>query len=363
MLHSWALISVRKANPDATPVAIIACALLTVFLWAGCAPAPLPSEHSRLHAEAGQVSQIRADIGFLDGPETEGRETASRGYARTATYLAQQLRMQGLQPVLSGEFRMQYAASIRRVVHDNVAFVGQDTTRLQRGSDYLLVGTTESVQNVGESHLLEIPGLIWRADLELDASSLDMDIRVDMRATTAPMHVMGFIPGADPLQRDSVVVWLAPSDAIGMQGDQSWTDGSDLSIPSAALMAAARRASSIQQAWASFPQTILVAFVSGTQDACQGPTMLARHFPWEVSRISRVVIADMPSSSRCDWGALFSHVPGGVNVVEALQPFAAPADFGFGPFRPRSEMQRSDVLDAAISEALRLSEALLDLLP
>lgn len=363
MLRSQALISVVKRRPYAAREAIIALAILIAFRWAGCAPPPSPSEESRLQAETTQINLIRADLGFLDGPETEGRETASRGYARTATYLAQQLRRQGLQPILSGEYRVQYAASIRRVVHDNVAFVGQDTTRLERGGDYLLVGAEESVNILGASHLVEFPGLIWREDLEHPQSSLDADIRVDMRVTTAPMHVIGLIPGADPAQRDSVVVWLAPSDAIGMQGDQSWTDGTDLSIPSAALMAAARRASSIQQTWASYPQTILVAFVSGTRATCQGPSMLARHFPWDTSRISRVVIADMSSPSRCDWEAIFSDVHGDIYILDAYQPFLLPADFGFGPFRPRSEMQRLEVLDVATSEALRLSQEWLDLLP
>lgn len=359
---------------------VVLSALIVVvgFVPSGCAPPPSPSERIRVQEETRQANQVRADLAFLDGAEVEGRQTASRGFTRTAAYLAQQMSAHGLQPVLAGEFRSQYAAAIHRVVNHGLASVESvdgDTTRLVWGEDYLLVDIKESV---GVSESLQRPtaqGLIWHSELPSSELNWNASITVESRATTAPMHVIGMIPGADPIRRDSVVVWLAPADGSGMQNTASWTDGSDLAIPSAALLAASRRAAALQRTWASIPQTVMVAFVSGTRDECSGPEMLARHFPWDAELIARIVVADMASvdrttstdltasTKRCNWERVFKKVTAPVTVLHAYQPFASPAEYGFGIFRPRSETQRPDALDVATTEALRLSREFLEWLP
>lgn len=355
---------------ERVPTLVLPTMLLGVLVWStlvlpGCAPPPSPTERTRVQEASRQINEIRADIGFLDGQETEGRETASRGFTRTAAYLAQQFRSAGLQPILAGEYRTQYAAGIRRVVSHRVEVVGRDTTRLTRGEDYLLFDIAGSSGTFGTPGPPEIPGVHWNADIEADTErgAWNVSIEVDEHATTAPMHIVGMIPGANPLTRDSVVVWLAPADASGLQGVGSWTDGSDLSIPAAALLSATRRAAGLQRTWASIPHTILVGFLSGTRDDCQGAAMLERHFPWDKELIARIVIADMASATSCDWESIWSDGRTSIEVLEAAVPFEAPADFGFGPFRPRSETQRPEALDVATSEALRLSREFLDRLP
>lgn len=338
---------------------------MAIGVAAGCAPAQAPSDATNAQDESRLLARARADIAYLDGPETEGRETASRGFTRTAAYVADQLRAASLQPVLAGEYRLQYPARIRRVVGHEVERVSGDTTRGMRGEDFLLVNVSGSVDTSSPKGLPSIPGVIWNSEMseEEAEASWQVKLEVDDRATTAPMHVAGMIPGADPRQRDSLVVWMAPLDASGLQGDQSWTDGSDLSIPAAALLSAARQTSNLQGSWSPFPHSIMVLFVSGTRDDCQGGEWLTRHIPWDRSMISRMVVVDIASGSGCDWTSLWSESISELDVLETNNPFKEDGAFGFGSWRPRSEVQRPDSLDAATVEALRLSREFLARLP
>ncbi len=349
---------------------------LLMIAWAGfltsCAntSGDLPANQREIAATADLINRARADISYLDGAETEGRSTASRGFTRAATYLAAQLRANGLQPVLEGEYRLQYAARIVRPRTVDITWVTRDSTRAAQGRDYLITGIPETETRTDtESLLPDLDGIRWNDDVDMDAIRWwQVDIDIDDQVSSAPMHVIGMIPGADPMHRDSVVVWIAPIDGSGLQGSQSWTDGSDLAIPAAGLMTAARRAATLQRTWSAFPQTIIVALVSGEREQCQGADMLVRHFPWDRTLISSITVVSMEDSTPCLGADLWSTYeddlpPAGISELNARTPFDTASEHGFGDWRPRSETQRSQALDVATSEALRLARELIDRLP
>ena len=159
-----------------------------------------PSTQQEVAVTADLINRARGDISYLDGTESEGRSTASRGFTRAATYLAAQLRANGLQPVLDGEYRLQYAARIVRHREVDISWVARDTTRAVPGRDYLITGVPqpESTSN-SESPLPDVAGLQWHADVDTEAVRWwQVNIQVDDQVSSAPMHVIGMIPGADP---------------------------------------------------------------------------------------------------------------------------------------------------------------------
>lgn len=344
------------------------------FLVLGaCAPRPTGlDERAGPSGEEAFAGRIRADLGYLDGPEPEGRGTATRGFTRAATYLAGQMRNSGLHPVQSGEYRMQYAARIRRSLETRILWLGTDTTRAVAGTDYLIVDPPVAISESGPlDRLPHFPWIVWndKVDAGRDpATRWSMHIQVQEQSTTAPMHVGGMIPGAHPVQRDSLVIWIAPVDGTGLQGVQSWTDGSDLAIPAAAVLAAMRQVSGQQDSWAAYPQTIMVAFLSGTRTDCSGPDMFFRHLPWDRALVSRVLVAEMDGDHGCDWEGLwnqYADIASGprIRVLDAYAPFSANADLGFEAWRPRSRTQRPELLNAATSEALRLAREIVRWVP
>lgn len=344
-----------------------------LFLMVGaCAPAAPSTIVRPVHDGQAWQDRARADIGFLDGQDPEGRRTASRGFTRTSTYLAAQMREAGLQPVLSDEYRIQYAATLRRASDVRVQWLGPDTSLAVPGKDHLIVGRPESYS--GKGILAELPDpdwLVWNEEILEEHPLSDrwsIEVVVEERVSTAPMHVVGMIPGADPERRDSLVLVLAPVDGSGLQGVASWTDGSDLAIAAASVLAVMRQAAEYQQTWAVYPQTIMVALLSGSRDECQGPDMFFRNFVWDRSMVSRIVVSSMQKETGCDWASLWNRYgpsnPGPEMVVlRAHAPFADSNDSGFGPWRPRVETQDPDVLDMATSEVLRLAREIVTLLP
>lgn len=339
--------------------------LLLVFCgMGGCATAPAPSLLREEPRElAWSPERVQQHLETLDGVDMEGRQTASRGFTRAAAYVSGRLRNIGLQPVLRREYRMQYAARIRRANRVDLRIIERDTTRWLPGRDFLITDVPSSWRETGSGPLLPNPDFLrWKeriTDKWTAETGWRFDIQVQEDATTAPMHVMGMLPGADPLRRDSLVVLIAPLDGFGFQREQSWTDGRDLSIPAAALLETTRRLAALQQQWAFLPHSVLVVFASGTLDACQGVKSLVRNLPWDSEAILSIHILRMESDTRCDWRKAWKDVAP-VTEWTAYSPFAPDAEYGFGYWRPRTDALRSDPLDASVEEALRVAKNLME---
>jgi len=320
-------------------------------------------------AAESQQSRTRADIAYLDGAEAEGRRTATLGFNRAANYLSGQMRAAGLQPVLSGEYRMQYAALLSRTLRARIRLLGRDTTEVRQGVGYLITSTPSSTNASGRlPSLPEMEWLLWADEFGTERGTFgrwEMEVTTEKQASTAPMHVMGMLPGAHPAGKDSLVIVLAPIDGSGLQGTDSWTDGSDLAIPPAALLSGMRQMATNQQTWSIYPQTTLFALLSGTRDACQGPQQFLKHLTWDRSMVSSVTIISMQTDAHCDWQALLraSGLEAPIEILHAYAPFDAPSETGFGSWRPRSETQRPDALDVATTEALRLAREVVERMP
>lgn len=337
--------------------------LLTGGWLAGCASPPPPALQREEPREiAWSPERVRQHIQALDGVEMEGRQTASRGFTRAAAYVSGRLRNMGLQPVLQREYRMQYASRVRRANRLDFRVIERDTIRWLPGKDFLVTGIPENWQVQGQGALSPAPGfLVWKDGMGegwTDQVSHRFQVQVQEDVTTAPMHVMGILPGADPLQRDSVVVLVAPLDGFGLQREQSWTDGRDLSIPAAALLETTRRLATLQRQWAFLPHSVLVVFASGTLDACQGVESLVRNLPWDAEAVLGIHVFRMEADTRCDWeGSWAATAP--TTLWTAYSPFPPEGGYGFGPWRPRTDAVRTDPLDASVQEALRLAQGVM----
>ncbi len=345
---------------------------LLMLPWA-CAPSPTATlgTPDLARRERWQRS-ARMDIEYLDGPEAEGRQTATRGFTRVAAYASGQMRQAQLQPVLVDEYRLQYAALLRRSAEVSVQLIGKDTTNALHGDDFLITGVPQELHMAGAMlSLPEVDWLQWSEDVhtrEGNTSRWSVDITVDEWVSTAPMHVVSMLPGSDPVGRDSVVLVLAPLDGDGLKGSESWTDGSDLSLPAAALLYTMRQMAEYQHTWALYTHSTLFGLLSGTRDDCQGPTQFMRHLPWERSRVSKVIVVSMQVDRACDWNALFGDSfseNSGPDVVllQAYAPYDALGAAEFGSWRRRASLMQSDVLDDATTEVLRLAHRLLEHVP
>lgn len=338
-----------------------------------CAPPPTATLGTPDLARSERLQRwARTDIEYLDGPEAEGRQTATRGFARAAVYVADQMRQVQLQPVLVGEYRMQYAALLRRSAGVSVQLIGSDTTNALHGDDFLITGAPRELHMAGVMPSLpDVDWLQWSEDMYESRGSTSrwsVDISVDERVSTAPMHVVGMLPGSHPVRRDSVVLVLAPLDGDGMKGSESWTDGSDLSLPAAALLHTMRQMAEYQHTWALYTHSTLFGLLSGTRDDCQGPSQFIRHLPWERSRVSTVIVVSMQVDWACDWNALlrdsFSENSGPeVVLLQAYAPYGSLGATEFGSWRRRASLMQSDVLDEATTEVLRLARRLLEHVP
>ena len=297
----------------------------------------------------------------------EGRQTATRGFGRAAAYVAGRLRGMGIQPVLQGEYRWQYAAMIRRANRLDLRVIDPDTTRWLPGRDMLITDIPQRWRASGQG--LSIPGadfLRWRDGAQASWSEearWRFEVDVVEEVTTAPMHVMGYLAGADPLLRDSLVVLVAPLDGFGLQREQSWTDGRDLSLPAAVVLEATRRLTTMQRQWAFLPHSTMIVFISGTWDACQGGEALLRHLPWDKEAVLGIHVVRMAADERCDWPRLVSgqadlDIP--VTLWPVYSPFDPEAGFGFGPWRPRSMVLRDEATTLAVDEALRVARGLME---
>ena len=96
-----------------------------------------PAEPQREVGLDWRANFIREHLRFFNSEESEGRGTASRGYARAAAYVGARMRQFGLQPGLHGDFRLVYQTPINYPIAADLAVVGTDTLILYAGVDFL----------------------------------------------------------------------------------------------------------------------------------------------------------------------------------------------------------------------------------
>jgi hypothetical protein len=83
---------------------------------------------------------------------------------------------------------------------------------------------------------------------------------------------------------------MARYDGYGVQGAGTWTDGTDSGLDAAVLLETARTLAVAQNRDRSVPFSVLFAFVSGVNEACQGVDWLEKHVPWDREAIKHVVL-------------------------------------------------------------------------
>ncbi len=367
--------------------------LIFGLLLAGCASSPvLPPDRSSSNPEW-DLGLIRSHAVFLDGEDPEGRKTGTRGFNRAAAYVAGQLSEFGLQPVLSDEFRLQYASKISMIPRAQVSIVGVDTLSFVRGTDYLVepgsgAGTIRiPIQRIDAEQGVQIPDSLsisvinhTRPDGNFGASYPTIHIREGLLASfpaaeyevvvttekistvsTAPMHIVGYIPGADPVHRDSLRIILAPIDGFGLDGQRSWTDGSDSSMPASALLEVARRMSHLQNTWGIFKSSFMIAFVSGTRGSCDGGVSLFRNLPWDKSRVASLAVIESEGSRDCDWGGVLKTTDLSAPFIDYSFEVGSPdsARERMGEHFPRPHLLQSEYLDEAVIRAVQMSEMIL----
>ena len=348
------------------------------LLFASCS-GPVPRDSLRSAAlpnsesatEAWSTRQAQAHVSFLDGADLEGRESATRGFSRTASYIAARLKGFGIQPVLAAEYRLQYAAQTSAVTQSSIQLVTPDSLDLIRGEDYLVSGLSESLRMSGQGRLPQnVAGLHWNARLDSLSrnSTWDWRISIDVESgiNLASMHIAGFLPGAKPQERDSLIILVAPVDGLGMQGISSWSDGTDTSLPSAALLEVTRRLSELERSWSLFGQTVMIVFASRTRSDCSGVDALLKHLPWDRTYVRAIHLLDARHPQACRWQeSIAEH---GINSSRLLfhqvnTPAINPSVAGFGTWFPRSDLLRSATIDPAVAEVLRVAENVMNAMP
>ena len=294
----------------------------------------------------------------FNGPESEGRGTGTRGYFRSADYVASRLREYGLQPVLQGEYRQQIAMTRWAFEKIRVMLVKQDTVRLIQGQDFLMYRSAARLHPLDEGsdrqNASNHPHLIVseRVKTLIEEGAYELVSDVDGReiVTTSPMHISGFIPGRSRSATDSLIVIMAPLDGLGLQGGTTFSSGADLGIAPSALLEVSRRLSKMQEDWAFFGPTVLVQFISGTTQDCQGASAAWKHLPWDKQRVKKVVVLEETSHERCNWKTLAAN-----EGVRAPLVVFSPKEFDIAkdvtmPFYPL--VRRDLYLRAATQEML-----------
>lgn len=326
---------------------------------------------AELAAASWSAQQVRAHLMYLDGVDLEGRESATRGFSRTAAYIAARLKGFGIQPVLAGEYRWQYATRNSAVISSSVQLLSPDSLQLIRGEDYLLTGVEKSVQMAGQGRLPQnVPGLQWNTEIDsLSRSGMwkwDVSIDVESGINLSSMHIAGFLPGAKPQERDSLVILVAPIDGMGMQGNLSWSDGSDSALPAATLLEVTRRLSSLQRTWSLFGSSMMIVFVSGTRSECSGVDAFLTHLPWDRSHVQAVHLLDIREPQACRWKERMAEH--GLETSEIIfhqvyAPSIESSILGFDGWFPRSDLLRSGALEQATNEVIRAAAHVMDAMP
>ncbi len=322
---------------------------LMIGLAACASPNAVQQSENTSSTSKWDAEVVRNHIRLLNSSDMEGRSTASRGFLRAADYVQGQLREMGLQPILSGEYRLQYAAVQHYISRSTVQLIGPDSLNLQRGIDYIL-HQNEQVASVQFSP--RVNGL-----LEFGAYEAHSDVQTESTVSTSSIHVAGYIPGQGPDSRDSLIVLIAPLDGWGAQGIQSFSDGSDLGASATALLEVVRNLSDMQRKWAVIGPSIFVAFVSGTKGVCDGPGALLRTFPWAKSYLKSVVI--LSDANDCNWSEIVAaeRIAAPVTVLESdnISMLNDPST-SFIPWARREKYLRSPYLDRLVSDAMSQAE-------
>ena len=343
------------------------------------------------------LERIQAHVLFLDADEQEGRRVATRGFSRTAVYLSERLREFGVQGVFTGEHRMQYASAIEVLIEARVSRIGQDTLILIQGQDFLvdassgdgnvtfsrvdlltdggsfvitgeveiLVGSLsqDGVRERRDYPVVRISRAVWEEPHDPD-ERWTINITKEEQIVTAAMNVAGYIAGADPGWRDSLIVIIAPVDGDGLQGSHSLTDGSDSSVAAAALLEMTRRITVLQSQWSVFRPSFLIAFVSGTRRACDGPRALMRNIPWSKGNISSIHVLTAAGGTQCNWAKLTAEagIAAPTTVRSIPRPRLESEESDFGAWHLRQQLLTGDYRETASAEALLVVTELLDTL-
>lgn len=269
------------------------------------------------------LSRVRSHVEALNTSDLEGRETGRLGGVRASVYVAGVLRSHLLQPVLEGEYRWLYPLRKPVLEHASLHVMQLDTLRLIPGTAFLVdsqsgsgswsgaFGPNERPLDVLERgiRLNSVgfrPGPLTSPDgpvrLGLLSPALDrlgrpasragsIQARVEMsEELVSGIHVLGFLPGSHPVHRDSLVLVMARYDGWGVQGAGMWTNGTDSGLDAAVLLETARMLAVAQDSDRSIPFSVLFAFVSGVEEACQGMQWLEKHVPWDREAIRHVIV-------------------------------------------------------------------------
>lgn len=279
--------------------------LFLLVIAAGCTSSANVSPESRSSNQSNNRGQenspstkwdldaIGAHLAYFNSSEVEGRATGSRGFLRAASYISNEMKLAGLQPVLANSYRHQYASQIRVWDRADIRLVGADTLQLVPGRDVLIGIPYSNTEGTLSSEIVK--------RMSRQTYEVRRNMAYHSEVTTSTIHISGMIPGRYPVQRDSLVLILAAVDGLGQQGVDSFTDGSDSGIAAAALLEVMDRISELQDTWSLFGSTFMISFLSGSEGDCSGPAAALRNVPWEKSRLLRIIALQDNSSTACDW--------------------------------------------------------------
>ncbi len=319
-----------------------------ILIWAlilvgGCAVPTVDQGELRPSSSAEwNTDLIRSHLEFLNSETQEGRARGTRGFLRTADYIADQLKASQVQPFLRGQYKQQYAASVTHLARAEVLFLGSDTLNLVQGEDFFVFPGTDDVQLSPASQEL----------LKDEKYALSRFVEQEERITTSSIHVVGYIPGRDPRSRDSLIVVFAQADGIGAQGAVSYTGGRDAGTGTAALLEVSRRLSTIQDQWSLLGPSVMVSFLSGSRLDCTGLESAMKNFPWQREYILNVIVLDESSHPTCRWEDLSPEI----QILRATSTESNEETAPFSPYFLRSELLSDDNMLQLEAESLRLAK-------
>ncbi|MDA1027535.1 MAG: hypothetical protein O3B41_00560 [Bacteroidetes bacterium] len=297
------------------------------------------------------MDQLEAHILSFNLAENEGRGSGTRGFLRTAAYVSAELELMGLQPIQIKSFRHQYASRIRILERASVNLIGRDTLQLIHGVDFLVADLRQSDQVQLSKKIREM--------IFVDGYKVHPEIEVEEQVTTSTQHVSGFLPGRHPVWKDSLILILAPLDGLGLQGPNSYTDGTDLGVAASALLELARRMADAQKSWSFFKPTLMVSFLSGSLGGCEGPENALRNLPWKKSYVSKVIVLIDSHALDCDWPSMISRNGLPSRLIELKAPLLETPEevtMPFYPFVLRDRMIRTHGIAKLVRNAASLSE-------
>lgn len=302
-------------------------------------------------AEKWNMDQLEAHILSFNRAENEGRSSGTRGFIRAAAYVSAQLEVLGLQPIQTKSYRHQYASRVRILESASVNIIGRDSLQLVHGVDFLVTDLRHTDQILLSKKIREM--------IFAGGHKVHSQIEVTEQVTTSSQHVSGFLPGRHPAWKDSLILILAPLDGQGLQGSNSYTDGTDLGVAAAALLELTGRMAGTQRSWSFFKPTIMVSFLSGSISGCEGPENALRNLPWKKSYVSKIIVLTDSHAPDCDWPSMISRNGLPSRLVELKAPLLETPEevtMPFYPFVARDRMIRMLGIARLVRNAVSLSE-------